>query len=536
MSNFSQVTVVDGFLENPDEARKTALAAEFPIVGNYPGQRTRSFANAELRQRMEKILGARITNWCEDRNDNNFNGAYQYTVASDKSWWHQDQWNTHAAVLYLTPDAPNSAGTGFFRHKKLGLEIPRTPEEETEMNNDAGNPSAWQLIDYVGNKYNRLVMFNSKRFHRSMDYFGTDRNTGRLFQTFFFDVDTSQSVERVVDLNLAPTVADMLPTQHISWVSTSKSTSLPRPNAWRSNPDSPPNIHVVVFTTNRFEYLEPMLASLHAQIDLSSNLGRVTKFIIDDYPKRRDSERMNALAKKYGFNRVIENPRNLGYSGAWEVAFQSCPRDVDYLWHQEEDFVFTSQVRVCDMISAFEQCPRRLWQLCLKRQPWWEGEEDFVNMVESGKEGTELEYPVVQMDGKQVVQLVCTQSIWYLSHPGIYPRWILDLPRTTGPQEGCLKGAVTNQQPGIVGGLWGPRVRDQEPRYDIMHIGEYNQGKRLLEGEPGYEAFSKFDPESQFSSRTAQPWFQERSSDRGDTQVFSNVISSLFESGLNVSK
>ena len=47
----------------------------------------------------------------------------------------------------------------------------------------------WELIDYVGNKYNRLVLFQGFRSHRSMEYFGDNINNGRLFQTWFFDTN-----------------------------------------------------------------------------------------------------------------------------------------------------------------------------------------------------------------------------------------------------------------------------------------------------------------------------------------------------------
>jgi hypothetical protein len=54
------------------------------------------------------------------------------------SWVHRDgtDW---AAIVYLTPDAPPSAGTAFFKHRKYGIEKvgPETPEHvEKEMNND----------------------------------------------------------------------------------------------------------------------------------------------------------------------------------------------------------------------------------------------------------------------------------------------------------------------------------------------------------------------------------------------------------------
>ena len=36
---------------------------------------------------------------------------------------------------------------------------------------------------------NHLVIFNANSFHMSMDYFGHDKETGRLFQVFFFSTE-----------------------------------------------------------------------------------------------------------------------------------------------------------------------------------------------------------------------------------------------------------------------------------------------------------------------------------------------------------
>ena len=47
----------------------------------------------------------------------------------------------------------------------------------------------WELVDRIGNKYNRLIMYRGDHFHMSLDYFGQDLYDGRLFQTFFFDTE-----------------------------------------------------------------------------------------------------------------------------------------------------------------------------------------------------------------------------------------------------------------------------------------------------------------------------------------------------------
>ena len=57
------------------------------------------------------------------------------------------------------------------------------------INNHSQDYTKWELVDQVGNIFNRLVLFNSNRFHASMDYFGTCKDDGRLFQVFFFSTE-----------------------------------------------------------------------------------------------------------------------------------------------------------------------------------------------------------------------------------------------------------------------------------------------------------------------------------------------------------
>jgi len=47
----------------------------------------------------------------------------------------------------------------------------------------------WELVDRIGNVYNRLVLYRGDHFHISLDYFGQDLYDGRLFQTFFFNTE-----------------------------------------------------------------------------------------------------------------------------------------------------------------------------------------------------------------------------------------------------------------------------------------------------------------------------------------------------------
>jgi hypothetical protein len=100
-----------------------------------------------------------------------------------------------AGVIYLTPDAPLSAGTGIFRHKSTGLKgwihTEHTDEENTNWlnSNESYDYTKWDMVDKIGNVYNRLIMYRGDLFHVSLDYFGKDINDGRLFQTFFLNTE-----------------------------------------------------------------------------------------------------------------------------------------------------------------------------------------------------------------------------------------------------------------------------------------------------------------------------------------------------------
>ena len=60
------------------------------------------------------------------------------------------------------------------------------------MDDASQDVSKWELVDKVGNVFNRLILFNANHFHCSMDYFGNNSNDGRLFQVFFFSTERQQ--------------------------------------------------------------------------------------------------------------------------------------------------------------------------------------------------------------------------------------------------------------------------------------------------------------------------------------------------------
>uniref|UniRef100_A0A6C0CM05 Uncharacterized protein n=1 Tax=viral metagenome TaxID=1070528 RepID=A0A6C0CM05_9ZZZZ len=182
----TNIIVIDDFHDTPDVYRNFILMQDFNVTGNFPGARTESYATKSDKERFEKIMGKKITYWPTE-----YNGSYQYTLAEHDSWVHRDC-TDYSALIFLTPDAPLDAGTAIFRHKSTGLlEIREDTSEEDkkQLDADSNDIDKWELVDYVGNKYNRCVIFNGRFNHRSMKYFGDSKETGRLFQTFFFNCE-----------------------------------------------------------------------------------------------------------------------------------------------------------------------------------------------------------------------------------------------------------------------------------------------------------------------------------------------------------
>ena len=191
--------IIDNFYNNAMETRNYILTQEFKVRGNYPCQRTRSFASSYLKDIIQEYIlpfGGKITEFPmpdeSNKNDNSiYNGSFQYTTSRDRSWVHVDGFNNWAGVLYMTPDAPLSSGTGFYRYKdgttyETDLKI---MENKEEIDSFCQDMTRWSQVDKVGNIFNRLILFNSKRYHMSLDYFGNSKENGRLFQVFFFSTE-----------------------------------------------------------------------------------------------------------------------------------------------------------------------------------------------------------------------------------------------------------------------------------------------------------------------------------------------------------
>ena len=183
--------VVDNFYKNPDTIRTFAYQQEFKHNNAlYKGMRTpETFLFKGLKEEFEFLLQEKITLWEEHQ----FNGCFQVTSAENQQVYHCDE-NSWAAVIYLTPEAPPDSGTCLYRSKSTGMKDSAEGSKEELNSTFSGgfyDATKFDLVDKVGNLYNRLVIFKSTRIHSAGSYFGTNLGNGRLVHLFFFNTTTT---------------------------------------------------------------------------------------------------------------------------------------------------------------------------------------------------------------------------------------------------------------------------------------------------------------------------------------------------------
>lgn len=195
LSTFDAFHIIDNFYVEPDAIRQFAINddKEETSGGNYAGVMTsNSFLTQEHLDTFERIVGEKV--WPSTQ----FTGKFRFTKEGEvgKQDIHFDPGDNNCAwagVVYLTPNAPETDGTVFWKHKRTGLEaIPRTKEGiepfgdlKTFLDTEGVDYSLWEKVWSVPYRYNRLVLFRPWLFHSPGPGFGDTLDTSRVIQTFF---------------------------------------------------------------------------------------------------------------------------------------------------------------------------------------------------------------------------------------------------------------------------------------------------------------------------------------------------------------
>lgn len=251
----------------------------------------------------------------------------------------------------------------------------------------------------------------------------------------------------------------------------------------------------VLWSTNRLEYLIPTLKSQRDMLDFSH--CEVEGIFIDDMPKNRHDGTMYELAKMFGFTEVILHQQNMGLPHMWNSTFEMLKdRDYDYIYLSEDDVIFNQPIKVTDLGQILHD-NSTFSQVCLTRQKWYDFEEETqaleTDIIFDKNQNVSVDYRAELSD----------QYFWSLA--SFFPRAIVDLPsrELTGEKnlsEYVVAAAMRQMQ------LKTCKLKNAEGKNLVTHIGEYSIGKRAEPGDPRYEDFAAFEPETKYSSRYGTKW------------------------------
>lgn len=143
-------------------------------------------------------------------------------------------------------------------------------------------------------------------------------------------------------------------------------------------------------------------------------------------------------------------------SGAVREAWAQVDDTVDFVWHAEEDFIYTEPVDLQSMMAVLD-ADHRLAHLVLKRQPW--------NGDEIAAGGIIEQWPQDVVDRETVGHSWVEHCKFFSLNPCLVPRRVFELGFPEGSEPAMTELLLGK---GFYFGYWGARF--DPPR--VTHIGE----------------------------------------------------------------
>ncbi|NDB29339.1 glycosyltransferase, partial [archaeon] len=168
--------VVDDFYVEPDKVREYALSVEFSEDKDwYKGIRSKEQYNFPgIQEAFEKIMGMKL----KPLDSHGMCGRFQICTAQENIVYHYDS-QAWAAMIYLTPNAPVESGTMLLKSKITGARNLADPDVDKSFERGFYDGTQFDVVDKVGNVYNRLVIMDARCIHAACQYFGTNKENSR---------------------------------------------------------------------------------------------------------------------------------------------------------------------------------------------------------------------------------------------------------------------------------------------------------------------------------------------------------------------
>ena len=201
-----ETLIYDDFLSNPDQFVEIANSQTYiQSVGRFPGRRTTELSvicnqiHATIREEVFKknkeLTDLSLTAYFQKIPNLSFDESC--LSIENSGWIHTDD-SVYSGVLYLNEDSKNYGGTSFYEPLKLtknpDIDINKFKKQHYantgELNIEEYRDSKlrysalFEKTESIENVYNRLVLFDSKKWHNN-DTFVKSESDERLTLIFF---------------------------------------------------------------------------------------------------------------------------------------------------------------------------------------------------------------------------------------------------------------------------------------------------------------------------------------------------------------
>jgi hypothetical protein len=212
---------------------------------------------------------------------------------------------------------------------------------------------------------------------------------------------------------------------------------------------------VIIINDGRNDYLAQSLKSFSENVIFPEG-SEVTKILIDDWPEERDEQTIKKLCKKHKVDKVVFNETNLGVNETVRKVWSLIPEDVDYVFHQENDFVYLEKVEIKTLMKVLDN--PIIVQCALVRQAWFDDEKHAGSLMKTRPE----RWRSANVSGTDIV----IHRDHFTFNPSLYKKhWVQDV-FPFGEYQ--LKDFYLRKNPGLYFSYLGTK----EDNHRILHIGE----------------------------------------------------------------
>jgi len=178
------IIVVEDFYEDTNKILDIASTFTYKTdINFYKGYRSEeTYKPTSLFNTIQDLIQQDID---KDSWNKHPNACFQLTTAEDPIVYHMDS-QRWAGVLYLSPFPRLESGTKTYINKIDGCTHSSSMTKDTFKRGNYDS-TQFDVVDSIGNIFNRLVLFDGKKIHSAGPYWGNDIVNGRLVQLFFFN-------------------------------------------------------------------------------------------------------------------------------------------------------------------------------------------------------------------------------------------------------------------------------------------------------------------------------------------------------------